>query len=168
MYQLLNGLWFPFYSYRLYKLWLAYKPIKSIYILNNALDIHTAFLVLWICVFKKYFLSQNKMALLSVISLNEMKSLTLTTRRTHHEISNILKERHSDMRGLSAMNIRQFSIENGIRTGQLWSYKEVTKFTAEVINEFSQNIVRKNAVLLLKVFTILWEFLYWKKKLGMH
>ena len=59
------------------------------------------------------------MALLSVISLSEMKSLTLTTRRTHHEISNILKERHSDMRGLSAMNIRQFSIENGIRTGQL-------------------------------------------------
>ena len=69
--------------------------------------------------FKKYFLSQHKMALLSVISLNEMKSMTLTTRKTHHEISNILKERHSDMQGLSAMNIRRFSIENGIRTGQL-------------------------------------------------
>ena len=168
MYQLLDELWFPFYGYRLYKLWSAYKPIKFIYILNNALDIHTAFLVLWICVFKKYFLSQHKMALSSVISLNEMKSLTLTTRKTHHEISNILKERHSDMRGLSAMNVRRFSIEYGIRTGQLWSYKEVKKFIAEIINEFLQKIVRKNAVLLLKVFTILWEFLYWKKKLGMH
>ena len=75
--------------------------------------------MLWICVFKKYFLSQHKMALSSVISHNEMKSLTLTTRKTHHEISNILKERHSDMRGLSAMNVRRFSIEYGIRSGQI-------------------------------------------------
>ena len=73
----------------------------------------------WICVLKKYFFTQYKIALSSVISLDEIKSLVLTKRKTHQEISNSLKERHPDMRGLSAMNVRRFSIEYGIRTGQL-------------------------------------------------
>ena len=38
-----------------------------------------------------------KMALSSVISLDEMKSLVLTKRKTHREISNILKKRYPDM-----------------------------------------------------------------------
>ena len=66
------------------------------------------FFGVWICVFKKYFLTQYKMALSSVISLDEMKSLVLTKRKTHQEISNILKERHPDMRGLTAMNVTPF------------------------------------------------------------
>ena len=56
------------------------------------------------------------MALSSVISLDEMKSLLLTKRKTHQEISNILNERHPDMQGLSAMNVRRFCNQNGIRT----------------------------------------------------
>ena len=61
------------------------------------------FFGVWISIFKKYFLTQYKMALSSVILLDEMKSLVLTKRKTHQEITNILKERHADMRGFSAI-----------------------------------------------------------------
>ena len=66
------------------------------------------FFGVWICVLKKYFFTQYKVALSSVISLDEIKSLVLTKTKTHQEISNILKERHPDIRGLSAMNVRRF------------------------------------------------------------
>ena len=73
-----------------------------------------------------------------------MKSLVLTERKSHQEISNILKERHPDMRGLSAMNVRRFCNENVIRTRTTLDdseiEKEVKKFIAEVINEFLQNL----------------------------
>ena len=105
------------------------------------------FFGVWICVFKKYFLTQYKMALSSVISLDEMKSLVLTKRKTHQEISNILKERHPDMRGLSTMNVRRFCNENGIRTRTTLDDseigKEVTKSITEVISKFLQNIMNK-------------------------
>ena len=52
------------------------------------------------------------MALSSAISLDEMKSLVLTKKKTNQEISNILNERHPDMRGLSEMNVRRFCNEN--------------------------------------------------------
>ena len=68
------------------------------------------FWVLWICVFQKYFLTKKM-----VISLDEMKSFVLTERKTYQEISNILEERYSNMRGLSAMDVRRFCNENGIR-----------------------------------------------------
>ena len=101
----------------------------------------------WICVFKKYFLTQYKMALSSVISLDEMKSLVLTKRKTHQEISNILKKRHHDMRGLSAMNVRGFCNENGIRTRTTLDDSEiekgVTKSITEVISKFLQNVGNK-------------------------
>ena len=74
---------------------------------------YVIFLGVWICISKKYFLTQDKMVLSSVISLNEMKSLVLTKRETHQEISNILKERHPVMRGVSAMNVRRFCNKNG-------------------------------------------------------
>ena len=105
------------------------------------------FFGIWICVFKKYFPTQYKMVLSSVISLDEMKSLVLTKRKTHQEISNILKERHPDMRGLSAMNVRRFCNENGIRTRTTLDdseiEKEVTKSITEVISKFFQNIRNK-------------------------
>ena len=83
------------------------------------------FFGVWICVFKKYFLTQFQMALSSVISLDEMKSLALTKRKTHQEISNILKERQPDMRSLSAMNVRRFCDENGIRTRTTLDVSEI-------------------------------------------
>ena len=102
------------------------------------------FFGVWICAFKKYFLTQYKMALSSVISLDEMKPLVLTKRKTHQEISNILKERHPDMQGLSAMNVRQFCNESGIRTRTTLDdseiEKEVTKSIIEVIRKFLQNV----------------------------
>ena len=101
----------------------------------------------WICVFKKYFLTQNKMAFSSVISLDETKSLVLKKSKIHQKISNILKERHPDMRGLSAMNVRRFCNENGIRTRTTLDdseiEKEVTKSITEVISKFLQNIRNK-------------------------
>ena len=108
---------------------------------------YVIFFGVWICVFKKYFLTQYKMALSSVILLDEMKSLVLTRRKTHQEISDILKERHPDMWGLSAMNIRPFCNENGIRARTTLDdseiEKEVTKSTIEVISKFLQNIRNK-------------------------
>ena len=105
------------------------------------------FFGVWICAFKKYFLTQYKMALSSVISLNKIKSLVLAKRKTHQEISNILKKRHPDMRGLLAMNVRRFCNENGIRTGTTLDdseiEKEVTKSIIEVISKFLQNIRNK-------------------------
>ena len=54
------------------------------------------------------------------------------------------------------MNVRRFCNENGIRTRTTLDdsevEKEVTKFIAEVTKKFLQNIMRKNAVLFLKVF----------------
>ena len=70
------------------------KHIQQIY----ALDMHT--ILLWVYGFvslKSIFLLRIRMALSSVISLDEMKSLVLTKRKTYQEISNILKERHPDM-----------------------------------------------------------------------
>ena len=105
---------------------------------------YVIFFGVWICVFKKYFLTQYKMALSSVISLNKMKSLVFTERKAHQEMSNILKERHPDMRVLSAMNVRRFCNENGTRR---WTTlddseieKEVIKFITVVISKFLQNI----------------------------
>ena len=86
-------------------LWFLLGYIKHT-LLKNVSDIHMLFLwMLWICVFKKYFLTEHKMALSSVILLHEIKSLVLTKSKTHQEISNILKERYPDMQGLSAMKM---------------------------------------------------------------
>ena len=108
---------------------------------------YVIFLDVWICFFKNYFLTQYKMALSIVNSLNEMKSLVLTKRKTHQEISSILKERHRDMRGLTAMNVRRICNENGIMTRTTLDdseiEKEVTKSIAEVISKFLQNIRNK-------------------------
>ena len=52
------------------------------------------------------------MALSSVTSLDEMKSLVLTKRETHQEISNVIRERYPDMRGLPAMNVKRFCNES--------------------------------------------------------
>ena len=102
------------------------------------------FFYVWICVFKKYFLTHYKMALSSAISLDEMKSLVLKKRKTHQEISNLLKERNPDMRGLPAMNVRRFCNENRIRTQTTLDdseiQKEVTESITEVISQFLQNI----------------------------
>ena len=51
------------------------------------------------------------------------------------------------MRGLSAMNVRRFCNENGIRTRRSWDdseiEKEVTKSITEVISKFLQNVGNK-------------------------
>ena len=108
---------------------------------------YVIFLGVWICVFKDYFLTQYKMALSSVISLDVMKSLVLTKRKTHQEIRNILKERHADMRGLSAMNVKPSCNENGIGTRTTLDdseiEKEVTKSVTEVTSKFLQRIRNK-------------------------
>ena len=57
---------------------------------------------------RSVFLLSIKMALSNVIALDKIKFLVLTKRKTHQEISNILKERYPDMEGLSTMNVRRF------------------------------------------------------------
>ena len=108
LYPLLNRLWVFTNAIGYIKLnWLI--NIK----LCIASNIHRLFfMVLWICAFKKYFLTKHKMALSRVTSLDEMKSLVLTKRKTHQEISNVIRERYPDMRGLSAMNVKRFCNES--------------------------------------------------------
>ena len=105
------------------------------------------FFGVWICVFKKYFLTQYKMALSSVISLNKIKSLFLTKRKAHQEISNILKKRHPDMWGLSAINLKRFCNENVIRTQTTLDDSEIEKAVrksiTEIFSKFLQNIRNK-------------------------
>ena len=76
-----------------------------------------------------------------------MKSLVLKKRKTHQKISNLLKERHPDMRGLSAMNVGRFCNENGIRTRTTLDnseiQKEVTESITEVTSKVLQNIRNK-------------------------
>ena len=108
LYPLLNGL--GFFSN-------AIGYIKLNWLINIKLciasNIHRLFFcVLRICAFKKYFLTEHKMALSSVTSLDEMKSLVLTKRKTHEEISNVIRERYPDMRGSSAMNVKRFCNES--------------------------------------------------------
>jgi len=45
-----------------------------------------------------------------------MKYLVLKERKTHQEISDMLKERNPGIKGLSTMSIRNFCVNNGIRT----------------------------------------------------
>ena len=73
------------------------------------------------------FLLSIRMALSSVISLDEMKSLVLTKKKANQEISNILNERQPDMRGLSEMNVRRFCNANGIRTRATFDDSETQK-----------------------------------------
>ena len=79
------------------------------------------------------FLLSIRMALSSVISLDEMKSLVLTKKKTNQEISNILNERHPDMRGLSEMNVRRFCNENGIRTRAFFDDSETQKMSQSLL-----------------------------------
>jgi len=65
------------------------------------------------------------LALQNIISPGEMKHLVHTKRRTHQEISDMLKERHPGLKGLSKISIRKFCIKNGIRKRR--SFEEMKK-----------------------------------------
>ena len=68
-------------------------------------------------------------------------SLVLTKRKTHQEISNVSRERYPDMRGLSTMNVKRICNEIRSTLNDSQIEREVTKFIAQVINGFLQNIV---------------------------
>ena len=104
------------------------------------------------------------MALSSVISLDDIerlisKSLFLTQRKTHPDMSNLFKERYPDMRAVPVINVRQFRNENGIRTRKPLNDSEigkaVTKSIAQVAVRFLQNIVGGKCCYILKSFCTL-------------
>ena len=106
------------------------------------------------------------MALSSVISLDDIKSLFLTQRKTHSDMSNLFKERYPDMRGVPVINVRQFRNENGIRTRKPLNDSEiekaVTKSIAQVVVRFLQNIVGGKCCYILLYFKVL----VWARKVG--
>lgn len=75
------------------------------------------------------------MALSDIISHDEMNSLVLAERKTHQQISDILKERNPGIRGLSAMSVRRFCTTNGIRTRTTLNEKEIEKEVSKCVNQ---------------------------------
>jgi len=61
-----------------------------------------------------------------------MKYLVFTKRRSHEEISDLLKKRNPGIKGLSIMSIRKYCVINGIRTRKVLSKKETSKSIAQV------------------------------------
>jgi len=75
------------------------------------------------------------MALSDIISSEEMKSLVLTERKSHKEISNILTERNPGTRGLSAMSVRRFCAKYGIRTRTTLNVKEIENEVSKCVTQ---------------------------------
>ena len=64
-----------------------------------------------------------------------MRSLVLTERKSHKEISNILTERNPGVRGLSAMSVRRFCEKNGIRTRTTLDAKEIENEVSKCVSQ---------------------------------
>jgi len=73
------------------------------------------------------------------ISHDEMKYLVLTKRKTHQEISDMLKERHPGIMGLSLISVRRFCVKNGIRTKKFFNGKEAEKEVSKSVTTFLFN-----------------------------
>jgi len=62
------------------------------------------------------WVARMQKSLSDLIWLHEIKHLVLNKRKTHKEISDILKERNPGIKGFSVMSVRRFCVRYGIRT----------------------------------------------------
>ena len=80
------------------------------------------------------------MQLIEIITVQEMERLVLMERKTHEEISCLLKQSYPHMRGLSAMSVRRFCNEHEICTRTKLNdeqiIEEVSKAMAQVRRSF--------------------------------
>jgi len=83
----------------------------------------------------------------NIISSDEMKNLVFNERKTHQEISDMLKEMNPGIGGLSLISVRRYCVKNGIRTKKFLNEKDITKETyTQVTTSFSyyKNTLYKN------------------------
>jgi len=70
-----------------------------------------------------------------------MKHLVHTKRKTHQEISNMLRKRHPGTKGLSMISVGRFCVKNGIRAKrtveEIEKNKEVCERATEVLFSLS-------------------------------
>lgn len=67
------------------------------------------------------------------VSAEYVKDLVVTQRKTHSEVSLLLKEAYPDRRGLSLRSVRRFCLKNGIHAQNRLSNDELEQCTKEVV-----------------------------------
>ena len=67
------------------------------------------------------------------VSVEFVKDLVVTQRKTHSEVSLLLKEAYPDRRGLSLRSVRRFCLKNGIHAQNRLSNDELEQCTKEVV-----------------------------------
>ena len=67
------------------------------------------------------------------VSVEFVKDLVVTQRKTHFEVSLLLKEAYPDRRGLSLRSVRRFCLKNGIHAQNRLSNDELEQCTKEVV-----------------------------------
>ena len=67
------------------------------------------------------------------VSVEFVKDLVVTQRKTHSEVGLLLKEAYPDRRGLSLRSVRRFCLKNGIHAQNRLSNGELEQCTKEVV-----------------------------------
>ena len=67
------------------------------------------------------------------VSVEFVKDLVVTQRKTHSEVSLLLKEAYPDRRGFSLRSVRRFCLKNGIHAQNRLSNDELEQCTKEVV-----------------------------------
>ena len=76
-------------------------------------------------------------------SAEYIKDPVITQRKTHSEVSLLLKERFPDKKGLSSRSVRRFCLENGIHLHKRLSNDELEQCTRDVVARVSIRFLRR-------------------------
>ena len=86
------------------------------------------------------------------VRVKYIKDLVVTQRKTHSEVSSLLKEAYPRRRGLSLRSVRRFCLKNGIHAHNRLSNDELEQCTKEVVNRVG---IHELFVLIVKKTTFL-------------
>ena len=74
-----------------------------------------------------------------------IKDLVITQRKTHSEVSLLLKERFHDKKGLSSRSVRRFCLKNGIHLHNRLTNDELEQCTRDVVAVVSKSFLDLSA-----------------------
>ena len=83
------------------------------------------------------YLSRIAFPNMNDFSAEYIKDPVITQRKTHSEVSLLLKERFPDKKGLSSRSVRRFCLENGIHLHKRLSNDELEQCTRDVVARVS-------------------------------
>ena len=92
-------------------------------------------------------------------STEYIKDLVITQRKTHSEVSLLLKERFPDKEGSSSKSVRRFCLENGIHLHNRLSNGGLEQCTRDVVARVSISFLDLNACCSLFSFFFYLHFL---------